>query len=120
MNRIQLTKVVTTIFVLPVVFFLLAVINEGLEVSTRTLYPYIILSLIGGTIGGVYAYSCHKLFLKSSLLASLLPVAIFIVGAINLNGIETIILGDLCLVLSCILVASEVALARNTSLKKTE
>ena len=113
MNREEIIKLVTPILTFPVVFYLLAYFNEGLVPSITNFISYALLAFAGGCIGWFYAYFCYKLFIKHSFVAGFIPVIILLVITTRMDISNLIVLGDLCLILSCWFIASELASIKN-------
>jgi len=113
MGREDMIKLVIIALAFPVVFILLAYFNEGGVLSIMHFFFYLLLSVVGGLIGAVYSYYGHKLFLRNSFLAGFIPSMVLIFISTGVGMDKLMVLGDLCLILSCWLIASEVATIKN-------
>ena len=117
MSKDDITKLVTTTLTLPIVFFLLGYAFEGLELSFMAFASLLLLAVVGGAIGGVYAYFAHDLFFKNSFFTGLIPSVILMFIAIKMDLDNLIILGDLCLIIACWVTGSELAFIKNKSIR---
>ncbi|GAA5137641.1 hypothetical protein [Thalassotalea piscium] len=108
MNRSDLVKLFTSVLVLPVSYWLIAYYFEESSLSLANLFFFTLLALIGGAVGALYAYYGYTLFFKNTWLAGLIPSVSLIYITINMELDNFLPLGDLCLVISCWMVASEV------------
>ena len=115
MSRDDINKLITTALILPTLFFFMAYVYEDLPLSIINLTSFLLLAIVGGGIGGVYAYYTHDLFFKNSLITGLIPSIILMFIALKMGLDDLIILGDLCLIVSCWVTASELAFIKNKS-----
>ena len=112
-NRENIIKLITMALTFPIVFLLIAYLNENGALSVFSFLSYFLLSVVGGLIGTVYAYYGHTWFFKNSFVAGFIPSIALIIISVNMGLDNVIILGDLCLIISCWTIASEVAFIKN-------
>lgn len=113
MNREDIIKLTTMALTFPIVFFLLAYFNENGTLSILSFLSYLLLAVVGACIGAVYAYYGHNWFFKNSFIAGFIPSIVLIFIAINMGLNNLLVLGDLCLIISCWTTAAEVAFIKN-------
>ena len=112
-NRENIIKLITMALTSPIVFLLIAYFNENGALSVFSFLSYFLLSVVGGLIGAVYAYFGHTWFFKNAFVAGFIPSIALIIISVNMGLDNLIILGDLCLIISCWTIASEVAFIKN-------
>ncbi|WP_232771474.1 hypothetical protein, partial [Colwellia sp. 12G3] len=112
-DRENITKLTTTALTFPILFLLIAYFNENGELSIFSFISYLLLSVVGGLIGAVYAYYGHSWFFKNSFVAGFIPSIALIIISVNMELDNLVVLGDLCLIISCWTIASEVAVIKN-------
>ena len=113
MNRTDIKKPIATVLILPVVYLLFTFFNDNYVLSFMNFLSYLLLSAVGGAIGAVYAYYAHNLFFKNSFLAGFIPSVVLIFISTEMEIVYLVMRGDLCLVTSCWLIASEVTFMKN-------
>jgi len=112
-NREHILKLITTTLTFPIVFLLLAYFNENGVLSILNFFSYLLLAVVGSLIGAVYADYGHNWFFKNSFVAGFIPSIVLIMISVNMNLDSLIVLGDLCLILSCWTTSSEVTFIKN-------
>lgn len=112
-KRENIIKLITMALTFPIVFLFIAYFNENGALSVFSFLSYFLLSVVGGLIGAVYAYYGHTWFFKNSFVAGFIPSIAIIIISVNMGLDNVIILGDLCLIISCWTIASEVAFIKN-------
>tara|TARA_R110000744_G_scaffold372_10_gene1358 strand:+ start:2415 stop:2642 length:228 start_codon:yes stop_codon:yes gene_type:complete len=75
-----------------------------------------LLAVDGGLIGAVYAYYGHNWFFKSSFIAGFIPSLAIMFIIIDMEVENFVVLGYLCLIISCWTVAAEVAFIKNKAI----
>jgi small basic protein len=117
LSKDDITKLVATALTLPIVFFLLGYAYEDIDQSITAFLSLFMFSALGCAIGGLYAYYAHNLFFKNSLFTGLIPSVALMYIAIKMDIGNLVVLGDLCLIISCWVIASKLAFIKNKSIK---
>ena len=101
-------KVLTYLIVSPLTFSVLAYIYENTALSVLTFISYFLLALVGGSIGTVFGYYAYNAIKVNPFVLGFIPTFILIVVAVKMNVSDLIVMGDLCLILSCWFTASDI------------